>query len=89
MEPLLQQGFHFTIRRLSRDLTIIPPAQIVHGGHPVGMILMPAVQANEPVPVAVFPIHITTRWTGLRTLRRIDLLVTETFRQRLKFYTYL
>jgi hypothetical protein len=49
------------------------------------MILMPAVQALKPIPATVSTIHETTTGTGLRTIGRIDLLMTETFRQRLEF----
>jgi hypothetical protein len=84
MEPIKQDGFDFGVRRKPRDLWISQPALDVQCANAVGMVLSSAFDADKTVPLAVSTIHETANRARLGTIRCADLLVAETFRQRLK-----
>ena len=87
MEPPQQDGLYRTVRRVPHDLWIIQPAADVQCTNPVRIVPITTKQTDEPVPSAVLMIHEAALWTRLRSIGRVDLLMTKTFRQRLKCYT--
>lgn len=87
-EPVLQDRPHDGLWRVNRDVGVVGSCFQVNGGNPVGMVSVPALQALKFVAHPIALIDKQTGWTHLRRVRRIDLLVMETFHQRQKIQPF-
>src|ERR1700733_4347179 len=77
-----KNGFHLTAKRIPSDHKIAKSFGIVQCGNPIRYV--PMSKTRKVVTSAISVIHKFVRSTTLRYIGRIDLLMTETFRQRFK-----
>ena len=77
-----KNGFHLTAKRIPSDLKIAKSFGIVQCGNPIRYV--PMSKTRKVVTSAISVIHKFAMSTTLRYIGRIDLLMTETFRQRFK-----